>query len=66
MHENEIRKRWRRKRLAEFFDVNPRTIDLWARTGVIPPAHYLAGSSIPFWYDDEISAVAISQKTVTA
>jgi hypothetical protein len=68
MHEHKARKRWRRKKLAEFFDVNVRTIDGWARKGVLPPPHYLTGSPIPFWFDDEIetSAAAINSKTVTA
>jgi hypothetical protein len=48
-----MRKRIRRHDLAEHFSVDIRTIDAWARRGVIPPPHYLAGSTIPFWFCDE-------------
>jgi hypothetical protein len=66
MDEHKTRKRWRRKVLAERFSVNERTIDGWARRGVIPAPHYLEGSPIPFWFDDEIeqSATIIKSKTV--
>jgi hypothetical protein len=80
-----MRKRIRRRELAEQFGVNIRTIDAWwkgrpaqpakkgkkarpAKAGFLPPPHYLAGSPIPFWYDDEIeqSAPIIKSKTATA
>jgi len=48
-----MRKRIRRHGLAEAFGVNIRTIDAWAKRGVIPAPHYLAGSVIPFWFTDE-------------
>jgi hypothetical protein len=57
------RKRIRRAKLAELFGVNVRTIDYWwqdkTREGkpkvrVLPPPHYLPGSPIPFWFEDEI------------
>jgi hypothetical protein len=48
-----MRKRIRRRGLAERFDVNIRTIDAWAKRGVISKPHYLEGSEIPFWYEDE-------------
>ncbi|MFY9770238.1 MAG: hypothetical protein WAK04_08395 [Xanthobacteraceae bacterium] len=48
-----LRKRIRRRSLAEHFDVNIRTIDDWAKRGVIPPPHYLPGSVIPYWYEEE-------------
>jgi hypothetical protein len=56
MREHKVRKRWRRKRLAEHFDVNIRTIDLWVKKRILPPPHYLKGSPIPFWYEDQIPA----------
>ena len=49
-----MRKRIRRQALAELFGVNIRTIDHWAKHGVIPKPHYLKGSRVPLWYDDEI------------
>jgi len=49
-----MRKRIRRQVLAELFGVNIRTVDYWAKHGVIPKPHYLEGSRVPFWYDDEI------------
>ncbi len=48
-----MRKRIRRRGLAEHFDVNIRTIDAWAKDGVLPRPHYLKGSTIPFWFVDE-------------
>jgi len=51
--QREPRRRIRRAKLAEHFDVDIRTIDAWARKGVIPPPHYLPGSTIPFWFTDE-------------
>jgi len=66
MHEQKTRKRWRRKALAELFGVNDRTIDGWAKKGILPPPHYLDGSPIPFWFDDEIAAASIRAKTTTA
>jgi hypothetical protein len=44
----------RRKKLAELFSVNVRTIDGWVKRKILPPPHYFEGSPIPFWYDDEI------------
>jgi hypothetical protein len=55
MHQHKLRKRWRRKSLAQHFDVKIRTIDGWVRRGVLPKPHYLEGSPLPFWYDDEIA-----------
>ena len=52
-----MRQRVRRYTLAEHFCVDVRTIDAWARKGVIPPPHYLPGSRVPFWYQDETMAV---------
>jgi hypothetical protein len=53
-HEQQkLRKRIRRRGLAEHFKVNIRTIDDWAKRGVIPPPHYLEGSVIPYWFTDE-------------
>jgi hypothetical protein len=68
MTEHKTRKRWRRKALAELFGVNDRTIDGWAKKGILPPPHYLAGSPIPFWDDAEIAKITttIKSKTVTA
>lgn len=48
-----MRQRIRRHGLDEHFDVDIRTIDAWAKRGVIPLPHYLPGSYIPFWYVDE-------------
>ena len=48
------RKRIRRAALAELFGVNIRTIDLWSRIGTLPKPHYLPGSNIPLWFEDEI------------
>ena len=47
------RKRIRRAKLAEHFDVNIRTIDAWSKKGVLPKPHYLEGSEIPYWFTDE-------------
>jgi hypothetical protein len=47
------RKRIRRRGLSEHFKVNIRTVDDWARRGVIAPPHYLPGSAIPYWFEDE-------------
>jgi hypothetical protein len=52
--QREPRKRIRRAKLAELFGVHIRTIDYWAKHGIIPAPHYLAGSVIPFWWSDEI------------
>jgi phage terminase Nu1 subunit (DNA packaging protein) len=49
-----MRKRIRRQALAELFGVNIRTVDFWAKNGVIPKPHYLEGSRTPLWYADEI------------
>jgi len=57
-----MRKRIRRQQLAKQFGVSVRTIDEWwkgrpdnpKRPRALPPPHYLSGSPIPFWYDDEI------------
>jgi hypothetical protein len=38
--ERKVRKRWRRKALAEYYDVNVRTIDGWAKKGILPPPKY--------------------------
>jgi hypothetical protein len=51
--QREPRKRIRRRRLAEHFGVNIRTIDGWVRRKVLAPPHYLEGSKIPFWFEDE-------------
>ena len=59
--DRKVRKRWRRKALAEHFDVSVRTIDAWwkgdpkkpDKVRVLPPPHYLEGSIIPFWFVDE-------------
>jgi len=48
------RKRIRRRGLAGHYDVNIRTVDSWAKRGVIPAPHYLEGSRIPFWFEDEL------------
>jgi len=48
-----MRKRIRRHGLAEHFDVDIRTIDAWAKKGILPKPHYLEGSQIPFWFVDE-------------
>jgi hypothetical protein len=50
----EPRKRIRRLALAELFDVDVRTIDLWAKQGTLPAPHYLNGSRVPLWFADEI------------
>jgi hypothetical protein len=50
----QLRKRVRRAALAKLFDVNIRTVDGWAKRGVIPAPHYLPGSKIPLWFEDEI------------
>jgi hypothetical protein len=49
-----MRKRIRRAALAEQFCVNVRTIDAWSKTGALPPPHYMPGSRMPMWYEDEI------------
>lgn len=51
--QKKLRKRVRRRALAEHSSVNIRTIDAWAKRGVIPPPHYLKGSSVPFWFTDQ-------------
>jgi len=62
-----MRKRIRRRELAEQFSVNIRTIDAWAKTGALPKPHYLPGSRVPLWYADEVEkSAAINSKTVTA
>ena len=48
------RKRIRRAALATLFDVNVRTIDLWAQCGTLPKPHKLPGSNIPLRFEDEI------------
>jgi hypothetical protein len=47
--DRKARKRWRRRALAEYYDVNVRTIDSWAKKGILPKPKYLPGSVIPFW-----------------
>ena len=49
-----MRKRIRRRGLAGHYGVDIRTIDAWAKRGVIPAPHYLEGSPIPFWFDETI------------
>jgi hypothetical protein len=71
--QREPRKRIRRAKLAELFGVNIRTIDYWWKGNpkkpdkpkVLPPPHYLDGSVIPFWYDDEIPEGKSNSKQVT-
>ena len=48
------RKRIRRAALAELFNVNIRTIDAWSKHGTLPAPHYLPGSRVPLWFEDEI------------
>jgi len=52
--QREPRKRIRRAKLAELFGVHIRTVDYWAKHGIIPAPHYLVGSRVPLWYRDEI------------
>jgi hypothetical protein len=49
-----MRRRIRRRELAEQFSVNIRTIDAWAKTGALPKPHYLPGSRVPLWYVDDV------------
>jgi hypothetical protein len=65
MIKHKLSKRWRRKSLAQLFDVNVRTIDGWVRRGVLPPPHYLPGSPLPFWHDDQIVALNQSEQPKT-
>jgi hypothetical protein len=51
--QREPRRRIRRRGLANHFGVDIRTVDAWAKRGVIPAPHYLEGSIIPFWFVDE-------------
>ena len=51
--QREPRRRIRRRGLANHFGVDIRTVDAWAKRGVIPGPHYLEGSIIPFWFVDE-------------
>jgi hypothetical protein len=51
--QREPRRRIRRRGIANHFGIDIRTVDAWAKRGVIPPPHYLAGSIIPFWFCDE-------------
>jgi hypothetical protein len=53
MNDKPSRKRWRRKQVADHFCVSERTVDGWAKRGVIDPPHYLEGSPIPFWFSDQ-------------
>lgn len=57
-----MRKRVRRRGLAEIFQVNIRTIDSWVRRGVIPRPHYLKGSAVPFWFQDQIDRSPARQR----
>jgi hypothetical protein len=61
--ENAPRKLVRRRHLADHFGVNIRTVDAWARRGVIPPPQYLEGSEIPFWFADETIALPLTRKS---
>jgi len=52
--QREPRRRIRRRGIANHFNVDIRTVDAWAKRGVVIPApHYLDGSTIPFWFCDE-------------
>jgi hypothetical protein len=51
--QRESRRRIRRRGIANHFGVDIRTVDGWAKRGVIPAPHYLEGSPIPFWFTDE-------------
>jgi hypothetical protein len=51
--QREPRRRIRRRGIANHFGIDIRTVDAWAKRGVIPPPHYLDGSVIPFWFCDE-------------
>jgi predicted site-specific integrase-resolvase len=59
---HKLRRRVRRHEIAEQNAVNIRTVDGWARRGVIPPPHYLEGSRIPFWYADELDRLQIQSE----
>ena len=49
-----MRKRIRKIPLAQHFGVTTKTIENWVKDEILPPPHYLDGSPIPFWYEDEI------------
>src|SRR5262249_15514789 len=51
--QREPRKRIRRRGIANHFGIDIRTVDAWAKRGVIPAPHYLDGSVIPCWFGDE-------------
>jgi hypothetical protein len=56
-----MRKRIRRRDIADAFRVNIRTPDGWVKRGIIPPPHYYEGSNIPFWFEDEIDGLPSNQ-----
>jgi hypothetical protein len=53
---SQVRQRLRKGTLAKLEDCSSRTIDRKAEDGRLPKPHYDPGSSIPFWYADEIEA----------
>jgi len=59
-------RRVRRREIAEQNSVNIRTVDGWARRGVIPQPHYLEGSRIPFWFEDELDRPTTEQSEKSA
>jgi hypothetical protein len=57
MSEHKLRRRWRRKHVAAHFSVNIRTVDGWAKRGVIPKPHYMPDSKLPLWFADEFEKI---------
>jgi hypothetical protein len=51
-----IRQRLRKSSVAKLEDCSSRTVDRKAEDGRLPKPHYDPGSTIPFWYADEIEA----------
>ena len=57
-----MRKRVRRRDIADAFKLNVRTApDSWVKRGIIPPPHYMPGSKIPLWFEDEIDGLPSRQ-----
>jgi predicted DNA-binding transcriptional regulator AlpA len=46
----------RKRRVAERYDVDERTVDRMKSDGRIPPPKYLLGSRFPLWVEAELDA----------
>jgi hypothetical protein len=51
-----LRRRWRRKELAELWRISDRSIDRMRKDGRLGPPLYPGGSRFPLWTDEQREA----------